>query len=80
MNRSLVKSVPQGKFTEVSVLTNGWQTKLQLLVSQKQPIMYDMYPLPNIPQEIQNNLDQQGYSDLILEFDQWQHFLVPNSN
>jgi hypothetical protein len=80
MNRSLVKSVPQGNFTEVSVLTNGWQTKLQLLVSQKQPIMYDMYPQPNIPQEIQNNLDQQGYSDLILEFDQWQHFLVPNSN
>jgi hypothetical protein len=80
MNRSLVKSVPEGDFTEVSVLMNDWQTKFQMLVSQKQPIKYDMYPLPNIPQEIQNDLDQQGYFDLIVESDQWQHFLVPNSN
>ena len=26
------------------------------------------------------NLNQQGYKDLILEKDRWQHFLVPNPN
>ena len=39
-----------------------------------------MYPRPNIPQEIQTRLEQQGYCDLILENDRWQHFLVPHSN
>jgi hypothetical protein len=36
--------------------------------------------LPDIPQEFKNNLRQQGYDDLVLENDRWQHFLVPNSN
>ena len=80
MNTSLVKSVPQGDFVEISVLMRGWETKFLTLVSQKQPIKYDMYPLPNIPQEFKNRLDQQGYNDLVLENDRWQHFLVPNSN
>jgi hypothetical protein len=39
-----------------------------------------MYPLPSIPPEICQRLTQQGYRDLILEKDQWQHFLVPSSN
>jgi len=80
MNTSLVKSVPQGDFVEVSVLVQDWETKFQMLVSQKRPIKYDMYPMPNIPDEFKNRLTQQGYCDLILESDQWQHFLVPNSN
>jgi len=80
MNTSLVKSVPQGDFVEVSVLVQDWETKFQMLVSQKRPIKYDMYPMPNIPDEFKNRLTQQGYRDLILESDQWQHFLVPNSN
>ena len=80
MNTSLVKSVPQGDFVEVSVLVQDWETKFQKLVSDKRPIKYDMYPMPNIPDEFKNRLTQQGYRDLILESDQWQHFLVPNSN
>ena len=80
MNTSLVKSVPQGDFVEVSVLVQDWEIKFQMLVSEKRPIKYDMYPMPNIPQEFKNRLTQQGYCDLILESDQWQHFLVPNSN
>jgi len=80
MNTSLVKSVPQGDFVEVSVLVQDWETKFQMLVSEKRPIKYDMYPMPNIPDEFKNRLTQQGYCDLILESDQWQHFLVPNSN
>ncbi len=80
MNTSLVKSVPQGDFAEVSALMKGWENKFQSLVSQKQPIKYDMYPLPNIPRELKTWLEQQGYYDLVLENDRWQHFLVPNSN
>lgn len=57
----------------------GWQNKMQMLVSQKQPIRYDVYPLPSIPQPIKDSLERQGYDDLILEKDQWQHFLVPKA-
>jgi hypothetical protein len=78
MNASLVKSAPQGDFMEISVLMKGWETQLETFISQKLPIKYDMYPLPGIPQEIRSRLNQQGYSDLILENDRWQHFLVPN--
>lgn len=65
---------------EVSVLMNGWETQFQTFVSQNRPIRYDMYPQPEIPREIQSRLEQQGYSDLIVENDRWQHFLVPNPN
>ena len=80
MNTSLVKSAPQGDFVEISVLMRDWQIKFQMSVSQRRPIKYDMYPMPDIPQEFKNRLNQQGYQDLILENDRWQHFLVPNSN
>ena len=80
MNTSLVKSVPQGNFAEISALTKDWETKFQMLIRQKRPIRYDMYPLQDIPQEFKDNLRQQGYNDLILESDQWQHFLVSNSS
>ena len=80
MNTSLVKKAPQGDFAEISVLMKGWEIKFQLLVSQKRPIKYDMYPHPNIPPDISARLNQQGYQDLILENDRWQHFLVPKSN
>lgn len=79
MNTSLVKSVPTGDFADVSVLMRDWQNKMQLLVSQKQPIRYDVYPLQTIPQQIKDSLERQGYDDLILEKDQWQHFLVPRT-
>jgi hypothetical protein len=80
MNTSLVKLVPQGDFAEVSVLMKDWETQFQTLVSQNRPIKYDVYPNTDIPQEMQDRLGQQGYHDLILENDRWQHFLVPNSN
>ena len=80
MKTSLVKFVPQGDFEEVSALFKGWETKFQLLVSQKRPIKYDMYPMPGIPPEFKIRLQAQGYEDLVLESDQWQHFLVPDSD
>jgi hypothetical protein len=79
MNSALVKSVPGGEFADVSVLMNNWQTKLEALVSQNRPIRYDHYPLTGIPSEIQHQLDQQGYFEMVLENDRWQHFFVPNS-
>jgi len=80
MNTSFVKSVPLGDFVEISPMMKGWETQFQIFVSENRPIRYDMYPRPNIPQEIQTRLEQQGYCDLILENDRWQHFLVPHSN
>ena len=77
MNTSLVKTAPQGDFAEVSVLFSGWETKFQLLVSQKRPIKLDIYPQPGILSKVSDRLRQQGYRDLILEKDRWQHFLVP---
>ncbi len=80
MNTSLVKSAPNGVFAEISVLTTDWRNKFEQLVSQKQPIRYDMYPLLGIPGELRNDLDKYGYQDLILENDRWQHFLIPKTN
>lgn len=79
MNSSLVKNIPRGEFADVSVLMNNWQTKLEALVSQNRPIKYDHYPLSGIPLDIQRQLDQQGYFEMVLENDRWQHFFVPNS-
>jgi hypothetical protein len=79
MNTSLVHSIPQGDFAEVSVLKTDWLNKIELLVNQKKLIKYDMYPLSGIPSEVRNQLDQNGYSDFVLEYDRWQHFLVPNA-
>ena len=78
MNTSFVKKAPRGDFVEISALNMGWEAKFQILVSQNQSIKFDMYPRPNIPPEIHDHLKQQGYQDLILESDRWQHFLVPN--
>lgn len=80
MNASLVKAEPQGDFTEVSILTSGWKSRFQALVSQNRPIKCDVYPLPNVPDEIRRALDEEGYVDLIVVSDQWQHFLVPRTN
>jgi hypothetical protein len=80
MHTSLVKTAPPGDFAEVSVLMQGWEIKFQMLVGQKRPVKFDMYPRPNIPAEIHDRLTQHGYKDLILENDRWQHFLVPTAN
>jgi hypothetical protein len=78
MNTSLIKSVPQGDFADISVLMRGWESQVHTLISQNRPIKFDMYPRPGIPQEIQTRLHQQGYSDLIPENDRWQHYLIPS--
>ena len=81
MNKTFIKSKPEGDFKEVSALLNDWEIELRNLAARKLPIQFDMYPRPNIPEKIQVFLSQHGYHDHILENDRWQHFLisVPNS-
>jgi hypothetical protein len=80
MNSSLVKLVPEGDFVEISALMKSWHIEFTALVNRKQPIKFDMYPMSNIPSDIKIILNRQGYQDLILENDQWQHFLISNSS
>ena len=80
MNTSLVKSIPQGDFAEVSVLMSDWQKKFEALLSQNRPIKFDVYPLPNVLPSVYQRLDQHGYRDLVIENDRWQHFLLPDTN
>lgn len=80
MKTTFVKSGPDGDFAEISPLMKRWEIELRVLVSQKRTILFDMYPMENIPEEITKVLSQQGYHDHVLENDRWQHFLVPNSN
>ena len=81
MNKSFIKAKPAGDFKEISALLTDWEIELRTLAARKLPIQFDMYPKPNIPEDIQTLLSQQGYHDHILENDRWQHFLVsvPNS-
>ena len=79
MNSSLVKSVPRGDFAEISALVKDWEIKLQTLASQKRPIKFDVYPMLKVPSDVDRLLNLQGYQDLVLENDRWQHFLVPHS-
>lgn len=77
MNKLFVKSTPSGDFVEVSASNKNWLAKLQPLISQKRQIKFDFYPLSCIPEQIQNQLKQEGYQDFTLESDQWQHFFIP---
>ena len=80
MNKSFIKAKPAGDFNEVSALLNDWEIELRNLATHKLPIQFDMYPKPNIPEDIQTLLSQQGYHDHVLENDRWQHFLVSIPN
>lgn len=80
MNTSLVKSIPQGDFAEVSVLMRDWQAKFEALLSQNRPIKIDVYPSPSVLPSLYQRLDQHGYRDLVIENDRWQHFLLPEPN
>ena len=77
MNTALVKSVPEGEFEEVSIEHPNWREAFEALITQRKPIRYQVYTMPNLSREIQDALNKQSYVHLILESDQWQHFLVP---
>ena len=77
MNTALVKSVPEGEFEEVSIEHPGWREAFEAHITQRKPIKYQVYNMPNLSQEIKDALNKQNYLHLILESDHWQHFLVP---
>jgi len=79
MKTIFVKSVPVGDFAEVSVFMDDWETRFQTLIGQKQSIKFDMYPKSGIPDRINECLGRQGYHDLVIDNDRWQHYLVPDS-
>ena len=79
MNTALIKTVPPGDFEEVSIHTPDWCAHFLRLVQEGKRIRYGLYTMPNIPKDIQDELSRRSYRDLILEDDQWQHFLVPPS-
>jgi hypothetical protein len=77
MNTSFVNSVPRGEFAEISVLMSGWQNRFDSLVAEHRPIKFDFYPMPGLPSQIQVSLTKRGYSDVVMQKDQWQHFFIP---
>jgi len=77
MNKSIVKIIPKGDFKEVSIESEDWHILFLNLVKKLQLIKYSIYSMPNIPDDIQAELNARGYCELILESDNWQHFLVP---
>ena len=79
MNTSLIKSQPTGDFVEISVLMSDWENRIQTLINQNRPIKFDIYPRSDIFHTIQDQLANQGYSELIPENDRWLHYLVPKS-
>src|SRR5271157_196088 len=79
MNAILIKSVPQGYFEEINIHMPDLQARLLKLVQEAKPIRYDVYTMPNLPKEIQEELSKRGYRHLILESDKDQHFLAPKS-
>jgi hypothetical protein len=78
MNTILTKTVPALNFKEVSIHIPSWQNLFITFVEDEQPIKYDVYTMPVIPAEIQDELNKRCYVHLILGSDNDQHFLVPS--
>ena len=77
MNKSEIKSVPPGNFEEISFYIDDWQAKFKLFATQKQHIKYDRFNMPDIPQEIQDELNNGRYVCHFLASDYDQQFLIP---
>ena len=80
MNAQIIKSVPKDKFEDVSIEVDGWQEKFLSLIREHRKIKYDIYTMPTISDELRKELVKSNYTELILESDHSQHFLIPKSN
>ena len=76
MNTSLVKSVPLVDFEEISIQMPDWQGRFSRLVQDGKPIKYRVHTMPNLSEDLQDELSKRGYCHLIFEDDHNQHFLV----
>lgn len=79
MNTIVTKSVPQGDYEEISIHMHDWQARFLKLVQEERPIRYDVYTMPNLSKETQDELSKRGYRHLILDSDKDQHFLAPRT-
>jgi hypothetical protein len=79
MNTIIIKSVSHGDFEEISIHMPDWQAQFRKLVQEEKPIRYDVYTMPNLAKEIQEELSKRGYRHLILDSDKDQHFLAPKT-
>ena len=79
MNTILIKSVPPGDFEEVSIHMADWQARFLTLIQKEARIKYDVYAMPTLSKDIQDELSRQRYCHFILESDHGKHFLAPIS-
>ncbi len=79
MNHIIIPSVPPGDFEDISVDMPDWQARFLKLVQDEKAIKYDVYTMPNLSKEIQDELNKRGYRYLILDSDKNQHFLAPKT-
>ena len=80
MNTTIIKSVPTGDFEDISIHMSDWQARFLKLVQDGKPIKYDVYTMPNLSKEVQEELSKRDYRDLILDSDKDQHFLSPKTS
>ena len=79
MNHITIQSVPPGDFEDISIHMPDWQARFLKLIQDRKPIKYDVYTMPNLSKEIQDELSKRGYRDFILDSDKDQHFLAPKT-
>jgi hypothetical protein len=79
MNTVIIKSVPQGDFEEISIYMPDWQSRFLKLVQEEKLIKYDVYTMPTLSKEVQEELSKRSYCHLILDSDKDKHFLVPRT-
>jgi hypothetical protein len=80
MNLQIINTTPPGDFEEVSIHMQKWEDAFLNFVRQRKRIKYWLSTMPTIPENVQKELNEKRYRDLVLEQDKWQHFLVPLSN
>jgi len=77
MNMSLVKAFPKKESHEISIETPDWRERFSSLIKDRKNIRFDLFTMPTLPQEIQDELGRSSYVQLILESDQDQRLLIP---
>jgi hypothetical protein len=77
MNTSIIQSIPDGAFEEVSIHNQEWEATFLRLIRGRKRIKYNLETMPVIPEPIEKELGKQSYRKAILESDNWQHFLFP---
>jgi len=77
VNIILIKSVPPGDFEQISIQMPDWQARFLKLVQERKPVKYDVYTMPTLSKDIQDELSRQSYCHLILQSDHDKHFLTP---